>query len=519
MDTLSKMIEKIFQNPSKVQRHLHAPMFRERDDFICKMHQKGFCLRYLQITADYLFFAVNNLNIGPNEVVSLERIVQSTSRWYTSKKGDYQVTVLKWLDSLNMLDARYNDVTNLLVSFSSVSHYRVRYLTYPLYQERLSYLLQCVSIGMARSTVREQAEMQLHIIDVLKLHSPRIVCVKELQEASSSFSSLKSRNMFMTTAQRWLSFIGILDGGSEPTHINGYNYVVDYINWARESKGLSATTLNGRERELKTLLSFMEQKSLHLSYINLNHIDEYIMFRQNSGCNRKTIATIVTTIRDFIRYLRVNNLCELIPDQIKHPKSYDLDTLPNCPSWGQTQEIISYYDGKNDALSLRNKAIMYLIATYGLRSSEVVNLKTKDIDWKNNHILLRRAKRGGLQRLPLVPIVGNAIAEYIKSGRNNDIGSEYIFLRSLAPITQLSRTAIYVIVSEAYSNTDINIKHKGGHSLRHACATHLINSGRSLKEISDLLGHRLLDTTRVYAKVDMSTLSQVAKMDWEGVIC
>lgn len=518
MDTLSKMIENLFQNPNKVQRHLDAPMFRERDNFICKMHQRGLCLRYLQITADYLFFAANNLNIRPNEVVSLERIVQSTSEWHTSKKGHYQVTVLRWLDSLNLLDERYNDETNLLVSFSSVSHYRVRYLTYPLYQERLSYLLQCISVGMVRSTVREQAEMQLRIIEVLKLHTLRKVCIEELQDALPSFRSTKSRKTFMTTAQRWLSFMGILNYAPEANQINGYNYVIDYIDWAYKSKGLSAATLNGREREYKTLLSFIGQKCICLSNIDLNHIDEYIRFRHSSGCNRKTIATIVTMLRDFFRYLRVNNICELIPDQIKHPKSYDLDTLPDCPSWKQTQEIVGYYDGKNDALSLRNKAILYLIATYGLRSSEVVNLRTRDIDWKNNQILLRRAKRGGLQRLPLVPVVGNAIAEYIKSGRNNDIGSEYIFLRGFAPITRLSRTAIYAIVSEAYSNTDINIRHKGGHSLRHACATHLINSGCSLKEISDLLGHRLLDTTRIYAKIDLSTLSLVAKMDWEGVI-
>ena len=304
------MIEKIFQNPIKVRRHLHAPMFRERDDFICKMHQKGFCLRYLQITADYLFFAVNDLNIAQNEVVSLERIVQSTSGWYTSKKGDYQVTVIKWLDSLNMLDPRYNDETNLLVSFSGVSHYRVRYLTYPLYQERLSYLLQCISVGMARSTVREQAEMQLHIIDVLELYTLRKVSVRELQNASSSFQSIKSRRVYMNTALHWLSFMGILIDTSEPIPVNGYNYVIGYINWACESKGLSATTLNGRERELKTLLSFIEQKDLFLSCINLNHIDEYIRLRQNSGCSRKTIATIVTTLRDFFRYLRDNNLCE-----------------------------------------------------------------------------------------------------------------------------------------------------------------------------------------------------------------
>ncbi len=65
---------------------------------------------------------------------------------------------------------------------------------------------------------------------------------------------------------------------------------------------------------------------------------------------------------------------------------------------------------------------------------------------------------------------------------------------------------------------DLNIKHRGPHTLRHSCATHLVNSGHSMKEVADLLGHQMLDTTRIYAKVDMVGLRKVADMEWEGLL-
>ncbi len=512
------MIEKLFHDSTKVESHKCAPMLMERELYLRNMENQGFCLRYLQMTADYLFFAVKNLDLDSNSIVSLERIVQSSSEWYTSKKRHYQVTVIKWLCSIGMLDRRYDNPTILFNSFSSISYYRVRYLTYPLYQERMDYLLREKALGRSYSSLREMAEMQLHIVDALKLHTLRGVSLQELREALPLFKSKKSKKNFMATAKGWLSYMGMLSDANSLNY-DGYNDVVAYLNWAQESKGLRSTTLIGRKRELKIFMSFIESKHVPLSGINLNHIDEYIIYRQNSGCNRRTISTVITTLRDFIRYACNEDIVMLDANFIKHPKSYSLDTLPNSPSWSQTKELVQYYNDKVSALHLRNKAIMYLLATYGLRSSEVVNLKMKDINWKDSQISLHRAKCGGLQMLPLVPLVGNAIAEYISKARRNDVNCEYVFLRTMAPITRISRTSVYAIVSKAYSNMGIAVKHKGGHSLRHACATHLINSGHSLKEISDLLGHRLLDTTWTYAKVDLSTLRQVAEIDWEGLIC
>jgi site-specific recombinase XerD len=73
-------------------------------------------------------------------------------------------------------------------------------------------------------------------------------------------------------------------------------------------------------------------------------------------------------------------------------------------------------------------------------------------------------------------------------------------------------------VSQSYGKTDTGIRHKGGHSLRHACASRIINTGGTLKDVSDLLGHKQFDTTRTYAKIDLVNLRKVADLKWEGLL-
>lgn len=152
------------------------------------------------------------------------------------------------------------------------------------------------------------------------------------------------------------------------------------------------------------------------------------------------------------------------------------------------------------------------------RCSEVTNLKLKDIDWRNETLHLRRAKNCMPQVLPLLPIVGDAIIRYIKEARFNKSRNEYLFLCKRAPHEQLSTSTIYNLVRDELKGKGLELRHYGPHSLRHTCATRLINTGHSLKEIADLLGHIGLDTTRIYAKVDIKNLRKVADMDWEGLL-
>jgi Site-specific recombinase XerD len=521
------MIETLFKNPMKAKTHLLSPRLQERESFLKVMKQKGLCLRSLQMAADYLLFAVHTLDLNDNNgIVRLEDIVSSGEFWKDKKSKFYVSTVVKWLYSNKMLDLRYCDNGIVFNSFSTKCHYRLRYLTYPLYQERLVYLEYLKDNGAAFSTLREHAETQLAIIDKLNIRDKRLVTKVEIEEAILKTKTDSERNHstisakwiknFKSVAHDWLQYAKMLseDNSSFPPEAD---LVSRYIQWAKEAKGLANPTLEGRERELLSFVTYVHQRNLSVRNLEIYDVDEYVGYRHNCGCGRRSLATIVTTLRDFAKYAYIRGCCKNLAPGMRSPKQFSLETLPSAPSWETVNVLVKHY-GTSDVRGKRNTAIISMMAIYGMRSSEVANLKLKDIDWDKELIYLHRAKRGGLQSFPLMPEVGNLIADYLRNGRNNELGRDNLFLTLFMPYKNISKNCIYNIVSQAYGNLDVSIKHKGGHSLRHACASHLINNGSSLKEISDLLGHRLFDTTRIYAKVDINNLRSVAEINWEGVI-
>lgn len=179
------MIEILFKNSTKAKVHLLSPRLQERESFLEEMKQKGRCLRSLQMAADYLLFAVRtlDLNDNSNEVVRLEYIVSSGELWKDKNSKFYVSTVVKFLYSIKLLDLRYYDNGILFNSFSTVCHYRLRYLTYLLYQERLVYLEYLKNNGAAFNTLREYAETQLVIVDKLSIKDKRLVTEAEITEA------------------------------------------------------------------------------------------------------------------------------------------------------------------------------------------------------------------------------------------------------------------------------------------------------------------------------------------------
>jgi len=107
---------------------------------------------------------------------------------------------------------------------------------------------------------------------------------------------------------------------------------------------------------------------------------------------------------------------------------------------------------------------------------------------------------------------------YIKEVRPNNFLLKEVFISRRSPYRPLKTSAIYQIVSRRLKPLQLKIKHHGPHALRHGCATHLINAGISLKEISDHLGHQNLETTRIYTKVDLTSLRKVAEFKLDGLL-
>ncbi len=522
------MIETLFKTPTKAKVHLLSPRLQERESFLKAMKQKGRCLRSLQMAADYLLFAVQTLDLNDNNngIVRLADIVSSGALWKDKKSKFYVSTVVKWLDSMKVLDPRYYDDNIIFNSFSTKCHYRLRYLTYPLYKERLVYLEHLKDNGAAFSTLREHAQTQLVIIEKLGIRDRCLVTEAEIKEAISK-EKAESENNNSTLSARWIiNFKSVAHGWLRYTKMLSENnpslppeagLVFRYIRWAKECKGLANLTLEGRRRELLSFVAYVHQRNLSVRNLEIYDIDDYIGYRHNCGCKRRSLATIVTTLRDFTKYAYIRGWCKNLAPGMRHPKQFSLETLPSAPSWETVNALVKHY-GTSDVRGKRNTAIIAMMAIYGMRSSEVANLKLKNIDWDKELIYLHRAKHGGFQSFPLMPEVGNLIADYLRNGRNNGLGRDNLFLTLFMPYKNISKNCIYNIVSQAYGSLNVSVKHKGGHSLRHACASHLLNNGSSLKEISDLLGHRLFDTTRIYAKVDVYNLRSVAEINWEGVI-
>ena len=149
----------------------------------------------------------------------------------------------------------------------------------------------------------------------------------------------------------------------------------------------------------------------------------------------------------------------------------------------------------------------------GLRRGEIAGLALEDIDWRAGTIRLRRTKGGREDILPLPETTGRAIADYLRLERPQTT-SRAVFVRSTAPCGRpIGPDAVGKVIGRAYARA--GLPYTRAHLLRHTMASRLLAGGSSLKEVADVLRHRSLDTTLIYAKLDSRNLSAVA-LPWPG---
>jgi integrase/recombinase XerD len=158
-----------------------------------------------------------------------------------------------------------------------------------------------------------------------------------------------------------------------------------------------------------------------------------------------------------------------------------------------------------------------LLAVYGLRSSEVVGLRLEDFDWGHETLTIAPCKRQKPRIYPLCRPVGDAVLRYLREARPRSARRE-VFLTLRAPFRPLPWRGLGQVVQRRLHALNVPLPHYGPHALRHACATHLLEQGLSLKEIGDHLGHQSPEATRIYAKVDLAGLRAVADFELEGLL-
>ena len=194
-------------------------------------------------------------------------------------------------------------------------------------------------------------------------------------------------------------------------------------------------------------------------------------------------------------------------------RSYRLSGLPR----GLSDEHLSRLLGspwEGDECPRRDRAIVVLLATYGVRRGQVSALQLADIDWRERTVDFAAHKGGKAVQHVLTESVAESVAEYLRNERPAS-DCDYVFLRQRSPFVRLGPGAISMMVVTRMKR--LGLPPLGPHALRHAFATRLLRAGQPVKAIADLLGHRSLDAIAVYAKVDHVRLFEVA-VDWPETV-
>jgi integrase/recombinase XerD len=246
-----------------------------------------------------------------------------------------------------------------------------------------------------------------------------------------------------------------------------------------------------------------------LSCISVTDVDDYLAVRSNRW-TKVTVASRAAALRAFFRHAESRGWCK--PGIAKATKSPPLRSghlADQGPKWSDVQRLLRT-ENEDKPAALRARAILVLFSFYGLRRSEVAGLRLIDFNWMNLVFTVRRAKGGPLQQFPIQPELADALSRYLRFARPL-CSCQHVFVSLHPPYRPIHPVSLSKIVSSRMKRLGIPSRHMGPHSLRHACATHLLRQGASLQEI--VLGHRDCETVGIYAKFDIEALRTVAKLD------
>jgi site-specific recombinase XerD len=166
----------------------------------------------------------------------------------------------------------------------------------------------------------------------------------------------------------------------------------EFCAYQRAERGLSANTIEARRKQVADFLELLDRRSRSLRQVTVGDVDSYFTLKGIQGCCRLTIRTRADSLRSFFRYAEFRHWCITgIAAGITAPRVFKYEGVPAGPSWQQVRQIIAGANGAGPG-DARDRAILLLLATYGLRSSEIRGLRLEDLDW------VMRSLRSGDQR-------------------------------------------------------------------------------------------------------------------------
>jgi site-specific recombinase XerD len=301
-----------------------------------------------------------------------------------------------------------------------------------------------------------------------------------------------------------------------PSRTTVDHWLEQYTQYLEHVCGTAAST---RTRYLRIITRFLsacgDTRAQGWSALQAQDITTFIHREAATthGAGRKMPGVAV---RSFLRFLvGCGELAPGLEAAAPTPRQWPHASLPPRLTTAEVDRVLAASMGETPK-ALRNHALLLLLARLGLRAHEVAALCLDDLDWHEGRILIRPGKTHQARVLPLVQDVGQAIAVYLARGRPATT-SRHVFLACRAPFQSLTdATAISRIATRALRRAGVTSHLRlGAHTFRHTAASQMVNRGARFKEVADVLGHRALQTTGIYAKLDLDALVAVA-LPWMG---
>lgn len=327
------------------------------------------------------------------------------------------------------------------------------------------------------------------------------------QEGRSRFVSVRG----MATLLGYLRAAGVIPEPSRPEQVGPTEVLLErYHRFLVNDRGLRDAVVVQYETGARLFVEFVTERGVGLAAVAAGDVSTFVALH----CARPVKFAppeLATILRAFLRFLYVEGITRLPLAQAVPPvASWGASTLPKALPPGVPARLLRSCD-RRTALGRRDHAVLVLLARLGLRAGEIAGLRLEDFDWRAGEVVIHGKGRRE-ERLPLPADVGEAVVGYLRRGRPQT-DCRAVFVRMVAPLVGLTRGSVTYVVYRACDRA--GVPRASAHRLRHTLATDLLRSGSSLTEIGQVLRHRSISATAIYAKVDHEALAGLAR-PWPG---
>ena len=317
------------------------------------------------------------------------------------------------------------------------------------------------------------------------------------------------RGAGMTVVLSHLRSLGVVPA-AEPSMVTAADELLEqYRRYLMVERGLTAGTARGYVDIVRPFVESRVTTTGETELWELSPADVLaFLLAETRRRSRKSAKLLVSALRSLLGFWHVHGLIgRPLAGAVPSVAGWRLAGLPRALSAEQVRALLDSCD-RSTVAGVRDFAILTMLVRLGMRRGEIAGLRLDDIDWRAGELVVR-GKGQRLERLPLPADVGEAIAVYLRDGRPSGFSGREMFVRIKAPWQPLTAGGVTQVVVSASKRAGIG--EVTAHRLRHTAATELLRQGAPLREIGELLRHRSVLTTAIYAKVDRDRLRELAR--------